>query len=87
MSETATTLLEQLMKLSEAERLMIAERLFESLSDEKQQEAIDETLNDPEFQEELQRRLDSVADGTAELLAPEEVFAQVREHLQRKRQS
>jgi putative addiction module component (TIGR02574 family) len=85
MSETATTLLEQLLKLSEADRLMIADRLWESLGDAKQEELLDEATDDPEFQAELQRRLDSVADGTAELMEPGEVFAKVREHLRRKR--
>jgi putative addiction module component (TIGR02574 family) len=85
MSEAATTLLDQLLKLTEADRAMIADRLWESLSDAKQQELIDETTDDPVFQAELQRRLDSVADGTAELMEPGEVFANVREHLRRRR--
>ena len=85
MSEAATTLLDQLMKLSEADRAMIADRLWESLSGEKQQELMDETTDDPEFQAELDRRLKSIEDGTAELMEPKEVFAKVREHLRRKR--
>ena len=85
MSEAATTLLDQLLKLSEADRAMIADRLWESLSAEKQQELMDETTDDPEFQAELERRLKSIEDGTAELMEPAEVFAKVREHLRRKR--
>ena len=75
MSETATKLLDQLLQLPEPDRLMIADRLWESASEEKQQELIDGATNDPEFQAELKRRLDSIGDGTAVLLEPEEVFA------------
>ena len=87
MSETATKLPDQLLQLPEADRLMVADRLLESLGEEMQQEVIHDTTNDPEFRAELQRRLDSVADGTVVLLEPEEVFARVREHLRRKRES
>lgn len=87
MSENATKLLEQLLELPETERVMIADRLWESLCDEKKQEIIDETTSDPEFQAELQRRLDSVANGTAELVDGEQVLREARERLQRRRQS
>jgi putative addiction module component (TIGR02574 family) len=85
MSETATKLLDQLLQLPEGDRVMVVDRLWESLSDESRQELLDETTSDPEFQAELQRRIDSVADGTAVLLEPEEVFAKIREHLRQKR--
>ena len=85
MSETAATLLDQLLKLSEADRAMIADRLWESLSDEKRQELIDETTDDPEFQAELQRRLDSVENGTAELIPWEQARETIREELERRR--
>jgi putative addiction module component (TIGR02574 family) len=87
MSETATKLLEQLLGLPESERLQIAEQLWDSLSDEKKQEITDETTDDPAFQAELQRRLDSVANGTAELIDGEQVFREARERLQKRRKS
>lgn len=85
MSETATTLLDQLMQLSEADRLMVADRLWESLGEAAQQEAIDETTDDPEFQAELERRIDSVANGTAELIPWEQARVTIREELERRR--
>jgi putative addiction module component (TIGR02574 family) len=85
MSEAATTLLDQLLKLTEADRAMIADRLWESLSDAKQQELIDETTDDPEFQAELERRLDTVTDGTAELIPWEKARETIREELEHRR--
>jgi putative addiction module component (TIGR02574 family) len=85
MSEAATTLLEQLLKLSESDRLMIADRLWESLSDAKREELLDEATDDPEFQAELERRLDSVANGTAELIPWERAREMMREELERRR--
>jgi putative addiction module component (TIGR02574 family) len=79
MSEAATKLLEQLLRLPEGERRQIADRLRESCGDEGS------PADDPEFQAELQRRLDSVAGGTAELIDGEQVFREARERLQRRR--
>jgi putative addiction module component (TIGR02574 family) len=84
-SETATKLLEQLLALPEDERLLVADRLWDSLGDEKKQEIMDETTCDPEFQAELQRRLDSVADGTAELIPWEQAREQIQAELERRR--
>ncbi len=86
MSETATTLLDQVLLLSEADRLLIADRLWESLSDAKQQETIDETTDDPEFQAELERRLLEVDEHPERLLDGETVMAELREHIRRKRE-
>ena len=85
MSEAATKLLEQLLQLPEAERLQIADQLWESLGDAEKQAAIDETLDDPEFQAELQRRMDSMADGTAELIPWEQAREDMRAELERRR--
>jgi putative addiction module component (TIGR02574 family) len=79
-SETATKLLEQLLALPEEDRAAIADQLNESLGD------LGDDL-DPEFEAELQRRLDSVADGTAELIDGEQVFREARERIQKRRQS
>ena len=84
MSETATTLLDQLLKLSEADRALIADRLWESLSDEKQQELMDEADDDPEFQAELERRIESIDSGTAELIPWEQARETIRAELERR---
>jgi putative addiction module component (TIGR02574 family) len=77
MSEAATNLLEQLLQLSEADRLMIADRLWDSLTEQ----------DDPEFAAELQKRLESVADGSAELIDGEQVLQEARERLAKRRES
>jgi len=81
MSETATKLLEQLLELPEAERLQIAERLQDSFADTEGGELTD----DPAFQAELQRRLDSIADGTAELIPWEQARQTMHAELERRR--
>ncbi|MBP3954515.1 addiction module protein [Gemmata sp. G18] len=86
MSETATRLLDQLLQLPESDRVTIADRLWESLSEAAQQKLAAEEPEDPAFEVELERRLESVENGTAELLEADTVFAAVREHLRRKRQ-
>jgi putative addiction module component (TIGR02574 family) len=80
MSEIATKLLEQLLTLPESERAQIAERLNESL-DEPHEDEID-----PEFQAELGRRLQEVEEHPERLIEGEQVMAELREHLRRKRQ-
>lgn len=85
MSEAARKLLEQVLTLSEADRQMIADELWASLSDEAQERAADAVQNDPEFQAELERRLASVADGTAELIDGEQVFQEARDRLKKRR--
>ena len=85
MSEVATKLLEQLLQLPDAERLQIADKLWDSLRAPEKQEAIDETLDDPEFHAELQRRLDSIADGTAELIPWEQARDEMGAELERRR--
>jgi putative addiction module component (TIGR02574 family) len=87
MSETATKLLGELLQLSEAERLQIADRLWDSLGDGAKQEAIDEMQDDPEFQAELQRRLKEVEEHPENLLDGEQVLREARERLQKRRQS
>ncbi len=82
MSEAATKLLEQLLLLPEDERAEVADRLWDSLGDA----GADDPTEDPEFRAELQRRLDSVADGTAELIDGDEVLREARERLRRRRQ-
>jgi hypothetical protein len=85
MSETARKLLEQVLTLPEADRLMVADELWASLSDDARGETADQLLNDPAFRSELGRRLDSVADGTAELIDGEQVFREARDRLKKRR--
>jgi len=84
MSETAAKLLEQILALPDEDRAMIADRLNDSLD---QAESGDPLAHDEGFQAELQRRLDSVANGTAELIDGEQVFREARERVQKRRQS
>ena len=79
MSETATKLLEQLLALPEAERLQIAERLYQSLDAESL------LPDDPEFYDELARRSDEAHAHPERLLSGDQVFENLREHLRRKR--
>jgi hypothetical protein len=74
------------MKLSEADRLMIAEQLWLSASGEKQQEMMDEVTNEPEFRAELERRLKKVNEHPERLLDGQTVMAELREHLRKKRE-
>ncbi len=87
MSETATKLLEQLLALPEADRAAIADQLNESLEDQVPRDISEAFAEDEEFQAELQRRLDSVANGTAELIDGEQVFREARERIQKRRQA
>jgi len=74
MSEIATKLLEQLLTLPEADRAAIADRLNESLDE-----------LDPAFEAELNRRLESVANGTAEVVPWEQARDEMQAELARRR--
>ena len=78
MSGEAHALLQQALNLPPEERYEFARRLLDSLGD-------DLLPNDPEYQTELQRRLDSVADGTAELIPWEQARAEIEAELERRR--
>jgi putative addiction module component (TIGR02574 family) len=79
MSETVAKLLEQLLELPSEDRRLIAEQLQGSLDAEQ-------LPDDPEWRAEFDRRLQSVADGTAELIDGEQVFREARERLRARRQ-
>ena len=57
MSEIATRLLSEAIGLSHDERFQVAQQLLDSL------DGAFPVLDDPEFQAELQRRLDAVENG------------------------
>jgi putative addiction module component (TIGR02574 family) len=79
MSETATKLLEQVLALPQEDRAMIAERLNDSLSEQTDEE------RDPAFEAELNRRLESVADGTANIIPWEQARTEMQAELERRR--
>jgi hypothetical protein len=84
MSEIAATLLDQLLKLPESDRLMIADRLWESLSDEKQHELFEETTNDPEYLAMLESRLKEAHEHPERLIDGAAVMAELRARVNRK---
>jgi putative addiction module component (TIGR02574 family) len=78
MSEDATKLLRRVLELPPDERSEFVNQVLDSLDG-------DYAPDDQEFRAELQRRLDSVADGTAELIDGEQVFREARERIQKRR--
>lgn len=78
MSETATKLLVQLLALPEADRAAIADQLNESLGE------VGDDL-DPEFEAELNRRLEAVENGTAEIVPWEQAREAMQAELERRR--
>jgi putative addiction module component (TIGR02574 family) len=78
MSETAAKLLEEAMHLPPDERVQLAHSILDSVD-------ADDLMDDPEFRAELQRRLDSVADGTATLVPWEQARDEMRAELARRR--
>jgi putative addiction module component (TIGR02574 family) len=78
MSGDAETLYQQALNLAADERYQLAQRLLDSLAE-------DEVPDDPEFRAELDRRLQSVADGTAQLIPWEEARETLRAELERRR--
>jgi putative addiction module component (TIGR02574 family) len=79
MSDAANTLLQQAMNLNPDERYELAQLLLDSLEED------DGLPDDPEWRAELDRRIQSVADGTAVLIDGEEVFRRVKERLEKRR--
>lgn len=79
MSENAAKLLEAAMHLSPDERVQLAQSILDSVD-------ADDLMDDPEFRAELQRRLDSVANGTAELIPWEQARDEMRAELARRRE-
>ena len=70
MTERAERLTSELMELSLTERAEIMDRLVESFGDQLD-------VDDEEFEAELERRVDSVLNGTAEEEPSEKVMAEV----------
>jgi putative addiction module component (TIGR02574 family) len=83
---TVDSLLEQAKALPESEREELARRLYDTLPPLPEMPAVWDSEEEAEaaWQEELQRRLDSVADGTAQPIDGEQVFAELRTRLRDK---
>jgi putative addiction module component (TIGR02574 family) len=81
MSDAAATLLQQALALPPDDRRWLADQLDASLGTGESQ-----LPDDPEYRAELDRRLQSIADGTAILLDGEQVMRELRERLARGRQ-
>jgi putative addiction module component (TIGR02574 family) len=86
MSITVETLLEQAKKLPDADREELARRLYETLPPLPEMPQVWDSEEEAEaaWQAELQRRLDSIADGTAELIDWEQALGELRSRLDAK---
>ena len=86
---TVESLLEQAKSLPEADREELARRLYDTLPPlpEMPQAWDNEEEAEAAWQAELQRRLDSIADGTAQLVDGEQAFAELRKRLAEKRRA
>ena len=87
MSASVESLLAQAKALSDTEREELARRLYDTLPPLPEMPVVWDSEEEAEaaWQEELRRRLDSVADGTAQLLDGEQVFAELQTRLREKR--
>lgn len=81
MTATADMLLADALRLSVEERSHIATVLIESLDDDADFEL------SPAWTLEIARRMESIRDGTAELIPHDEVMASVRLKLARQREA
>ncbi len=70
------TIRSQALQLSPPEREELAQQLLESLTGMSDDSSI---LVDPEFEEEMHRRINSLADGTAKFTSGENFLAQLQE--------
>ena len=78
MSDAATTLLQQAPNLNPNERYELAQQLLDSIEED------DGLPDDPEWRAELERCMQSVADGTAELIPWETARENIRAELARR---
>jgi putative addiction module component (TIGR02574 family) len=78
MTDAANTLLQQALGLSPEDRIEVAEQLYQSFGD-------DLLPDDPEFHAELNRRLESIENGSAVLIPWKEAREEIRAELERRR--
>jgi putative addiction module component (TIGR02574 family) len=79
MSDTATKLLTEALTLSPDERVQLARLILDSIDGEKYP-----ILDDPEFQAELNERLETVSKGTADLISWEVARENLHAELERR---
>jgi hypothetical protein len=83
---TVDELFEQAMKLTEAEREELADRLYESTLPEVPGEEVSPEEAQAAWEEEIQRRSDEVHAGQVELVDAFDAIEQIRRKLWEKRQ-
>jgi hypothetical protein len=82
MNETVKKLLEQILPLSEMERLQIADGIWESLGEELQDELWEENgMRNPEYRAMLEERMKDAEEHPERVIPGDEAFRQMREHL------
>jgi len=88
MAVTVESLLEQAKALPEAVREELARRLYDTLPPLPEMPVVWDSEEEAEaaWQEELQQRLDSVANGTAQLIDADQMFAEIEAYRAKKRQ-
>jgi len=86
MSITVDSLLEQARALPDAERAELARRLYDTLPPLPEMPVVWDSEEEAEaaWQEELGRRLDDVAKGTADCVPWDQALAEMKEELRRK---
>jgi putative addiction module component (TIGR02574 family) len=86
MFATVESLLDQAKALSDTDREELARRLYDTLPPLPEMPRVWDNEEEAEaaWQAELQQRLDSIADGTAELVDGEQAFAELRKRLAEK---
>ena len=86
MSVTVESLLEQAKSLADAEREELARRLYDTLPPLPEMPVVWDSEEEAEaaWQEELGRRLDEVAKGTADCVPWDQAMAEMKEALRQK---
>lgn len=80
MTATFNSVLQDALQLPKAERSLIATRLIESVDDTD-----DDAEPSPAWQAEINSRMESIRQGTAQLMPHDEVMAEVRRKLAEQR--
>ena len=87
MSETAMELLKRVLASPEDERVMIADGIWQSLSEEARDQLPDDPTVDPDYRAELQRRLDEVEKHPERLIDGGQFMSELRARYEKDRKS
>ena len=79
MTASFDTVLQDALRLPLEERSLIASRLIESVDD------VDDFELSPAWKAEIDRRIESIKNGTAKLIPHDEIMASVRQQLEQQR--